>query len=437
MYTHTRMFEANPSSRPTGITPKSTEFYGDRTNSTEIILQAFDSFKAEIRSELHDIRSEFRSEMTTLRDEFHHEISEIKAVVRCEIDVMQSRVGALFEQLSKRNSPVVPQAQSSAFSQHPTHAAGDPAYFPQSPQPNLYNVPMSVEPHISQVGVGPSQPNFDVASAQQVRSAPVLHRPIPTYPPCRMTSDPTHLHAGESHMHACQSSNATRNLNNTTIEDVHVRVKAFNSKEIDWLDYKQYFLQIARKANWSDNTCCVKLLAVLDSSLLGITSGFTDNYTFDDLLVKLDQVNGADFAKREALNKLSTIKRNERETIHMYAERVRRLVNHAFGNYSPPAKDEQALKYFIDGLPSKRNFKLNMKLKGFTNLHDAVSHAALLDHVLAEEAELRPSGYARAVKTNSHTHAENSFDCASCGYDWTDSCTSDKNIQYSDSQPKN
>ena len=99
----------------------------------------------------------------------------------------------------------------------------------------------------------------------------------------------------------------------------------------------------------------MKLLASLDNSLLGITSGLGPYYTFDQLIAKLDSVNGADFARREACNKLAYIQRVENESISLYAERVRRLIDRAYGTYSPQAKDEQALKHFIDGLTSKNN----------------------------------------------------------------------------------
>ena len=98
-------------------------------------------------------------------------------------------------------------------------------------------------------------------------------------------------------------------------EDTHVRVKNFVAKDTDWLDYRMYFSKIANKAHWSDEMKCVKLLGAIDSSLLGSTNELSDDFTFDELLDKLDHVNGFEFARREAENKLSTIKRKDSETI--------------------------------------------------------------------------------------------------------------------------
>ncbi len=96
-------------------------------------------------------------------------------------------------------------------------------------------------------------------------------------------------------------------------------------------------------------------------------------------------MNGVEFAKREAGNKLATVKRLSGESIAFYAERIRRLVNRAYNNYPVEARDEQALKAFIEGLPAKRGFKLKMKLQAFNALHQAVEYASLLDQVLIEE----------------------------------------------------
>ena len=162
-------------------------------------------------------------------------------------------------------------------------------------------------------------------------------------------------------------------------------MKNFNSKEMDWLDYRDYFTQISNKANWSDNTRCVKLLEALDSALLGVTADFGADYTFDQLIMKLDHINGADFARREASNKLATVKRKDGESIFFYAEHIRRLVNRAYTNYGPEATDEQAFKAFLQGLPTKQCFRLKMNLTTFPTLHEAVKYGSNLDQVLKEE----------------------------------------------------
>ena len=179
------------------------------------------------------------------------------------------------------------------------------------------------------------------------------------------------------------------------LDDTHIRVKNFNAKEMDWLDFRDYFVQVADKANWSDNTRCVKLLAALDSGLLGVTNDLGSNYTFEQLILKLDHVNGADFARREAKNKLDSVKRKEGESLAFFAERIRRLVNRGYPYYSMEARDEQALKAFVQGLPTKQEFRLRMKLMNFQTLHEAVNYGSNLDQVLKEERY--SSGLSRMV----------------------------------------
>ena len=173
--------------------------------------------------------------------------------------------------------------------------------------------------------------------------------------------------------------------NKHPLEDTHIRVKAFNAKEIDWLDFRDYFMQIAEKAHWSDNTKCAKLLAVIDNGLLSVTADLPRFYNFEQLIAKLDQVNGVEFARREASMKLANVKRKENESVAFYAQRVRRLVSHAYSNYPSEAKDEQARKAFIQGLPTKQGFRMKMKLKDFSSLDEAVQHGSHLDQVLKEE----------------------------------------------------
>ena len=153
---------------------------------------------------------------------------------------------------------------------------------------------------------------------------------------------------------------------------------------MDWLDYRDYFIQIANKANWSDNTRCVKLLVALDTALLGVTTKFGSDYTFRQLIMKLGHINGTDFAHCEASNKLATVKKRW----PVYAERIRRLVNRAYTNYSPKVKDEQAIKAFLQGSPTKQGFKLKMKLTTFATLYEAIKYGSNLDQFLIRASYL-------------------------------------------------
>jgi hypothetical protein len=59
---------------------------------------------------------------------------------------------------------------------------------------------------------------------------------------------------------------------------------------------------------------------------------------------------------------------------------------------------EQALRSFIQGLPTAGNFRMQMRLRSFTGLPEAVEHAARLEQVLNDE---RPKGVpARAAEAS-------------------------------------
>ena len=79
------------------------------------------------------------------------------------------------------------------------------------------------------------------------------------------------------------------------------------------------------------------------------------------------------------------VKKLENESIALYAERVRRLTGRAYYGYSLEQVDELALKSFINGLPVKQNFRLQMKTQQFKTLHDAVVHGSNLDQIFREE----------------------------------------------------
>ena len=314
--------------------PPDTQYVG-MANMTNL-FEAFGDFKTNMFDAFTDLSNEMKE---SLRDQHK------------TIEVLEKKVSE-FENNSQRQNAnrVDAEPQSPDNTQQSlgdSHGAQNNMH---QPRPNPFACRSEGGSSFSNQGRGTYRsPHFS-------RSEP-WYRPDPVRSSMRPNSAPTDI--------------------NRSLEDTHVRVKNFNAKDTEWLDFKEYFIQIATKANWSDNTCCVKLLAAIDNSLLGVTNGLGPYYNFEQLLAKLDSVNGAEFARREACNKLSSVQRVENESIALYAERVRRLVNRAYSTYSAQAKDEQALKHFIDGLPTKRNFRLNMKLKGFTNLQDAISHGSL------------------------------------------------------------
>ena len=166
-----------------------------------------------------------------------------------------------------------------------------------------------------------------------------------------------------------------------------VRVRNFNSNENDWISYRNHFLGIANKANWNDSTKCVKLLAALDSTHFEVTEGLPYEYTFSDLLGKLDHMYGVEFASRKARNDLKIAKRKDGESIPMYGERVRNLVTRAYVGYRPDQIDELALQVFLDGIPNKQNFRVQMKAIPFKTLYEAIGYGANLDQILEKERQ--------------------------------------------------
>ena len=135
--------------------------------------------------------------------------------------------------------------------------------------------------------------------------------------------------------------------------------------------------------------------------MLGATGDLLPDFTFDELLAKLDHINGCEFARREAENQLASVKRKDSETIVKYAQRVSQLVNRAYPYYPSQARDEQALRAFLQGLSTKYDFRLKMKTMQFKTLHEAVSYGANLDHVLREERPDRNNVMSRFTEVQS------------------------------------
>ena len=168
-------------------------------------------------------------------------------------------------------------------------------------------------------------------------------------------------------------------------EDCSVKVRPFISKESDWFTYKTHFEAIASQACWSEKTKCLKLMGALQGNLTGITAGMQYPFRYDQLVARLDAVHGISNDKEDALMKLGSCRKFPDESVPMYGERVRQLVERAFPNYGPNDKDEQGLRVFLNGLPTKHDMRLNMKLKGFRSLREAVSYGSRLDHIITSE----------------------------------------------------
>ena len=168
-------------------------------------------------------------------------------------------------------------------------------------------------------------------------------------------------------------------------EDLSVKVRPFFERETDWFTYKTHFEAVASQAGWSAKTKCLKLMAALQGSLTGITAGMKHPFRYEQLVARLDAVHGISNDRKDALIKLGNCRKGQDESIPMFGERVRQLVERAYPNYNAQDKDEQSLRVFLNGLPSRHDIRLTMKLKGFRALREAVPYGARLEQIIASE----------------------------------------------------
>ena len=127
----------------------------------------------------------------------------------------------------------------------------------------------------------------------------------------------------------------------TPREDYNIKVRPFYPKETDWFTYKSHFEAIASQAVWSPKTKCVKLMGALQGSLTGVTAGMKHPVSYDQLVARLDSVYGISNDRDDALIKISNCRKGHEESIPMFGERIRQLIERAYPNFSPADKDEQ------------------------------------------------------------------------------------------------
>ena len=106
--------------------------------------------------------------------------------------------------------------------------------------------------------------------------------------------------------------------------------------------------------------------------------------------------------------KLNGSRKGQNEPMSMFGERVRQLTERAYPSYSPQDKDEQALRVFLNGLSSQHDVRMQMKLKDFKSLREAVTYGAKLEQILVSEASID----GRHGLTRSATHFEPKDDMA-------------------------
>lgn len=167
-------------------------------------------------------------------------------------------------------------------------------------------------------------------------------------------------------------------------EDLSIKVKPFDPKEVDWFAYRAHFLSMADQAGWSSRTRTTRLMSALQGSMAGVTAGLPQPITFQSLLSSVDGIYGLSNAREDAALRLQNL-RMEGEGVSIFAERVRQLVIRAYPTYTAIDREEQALRVFLQGLPTRGDFRMQMRMRGFTTLREAVEYGSRLEQVLKDE----------------------------------------------------
>ena len=171
-------------------------------------------------------------------------------------------------------------------------------------------------------------------------------------------------------------------------EDLQVKVRPFNPKESDWFSYKAHFEGLAIQAEWSERTKCTRLLSALQGKLTGVTIGLPSPVTFSELVARIDSVYGLSNAREDAALKLSSCRIEPEETVSMFAERVRQLIERAYPTYTVLDKEQQALQTFLNGLSPKHDMRMQMRVKAFYTLREAAEYGSRLEQIIRDEKQV-------------------------------------------------
>jgi len=189
-------------------------------------------------------------------------------------------------------------------------------------------------------------------------------------------------------------------------EDLTVKVRPFDQKEVDWYSYKIHFEGIAAQAGWSQHTRVTKLMGALQGSMTGIIAGLPQPIVYSELVSRIDGVYGISSAKEDAQLKLQNCNMDSaKETMSLFAERVRQLVERAYPTYTAIDREEQALRVFLQGLPTRYDMRMQMRLRNFTTFREAIEYGSRLEQILKDERQqegkkIIPSRIAQSDKSD-------------------------------------
>ena len=187
-------------------------------------------------------------------------------------------------------------------------------------------------------------------------------------------------------------------------EDLSIKVKPFDPAIIDWYAYRQQFLSIAAEAGWTDRVKVLKLLGALQNSVPGVTVGLVSPIHFEALLHRVDGIYGLTNMEYDAALKLQGLKMDPtKDTVALFAEKVRQLCMRAYPTYTEADREKQMLCHFLQGLHERNDFRYQMRLREFDSLAEAVRYGTRLEQIiLAERGDGREPAI-RAVQSSQLT----------------------------------
>ena len=128
-------------------------------------------------------------------------------------------------------------------------------------------------------------------------------------------------------------------------------------------------------------------MGALQCSMAGVITGLPQPLTFESLLHQLDGIYGLTNARKDALLCIQSIRMdaNEKGGVSVFAEKVHQLCMRAYPNYTEVDREEQTLCVFLQGLPTRGDFRMQMRMQNFTTLREAVEHRTRLEQFLKDE----------------------------------------------------
>ena len=168
-------------------------------------------------------------------------------------------------------------------------------------------------------------------------------------------------------------------------EDLSVKLQQFDPQKVEWYAYRAHFLSLADQAAWTERTRATRLMGALQGSLAGVTAGLPQPVTFEALLHRVDGIYGLANARDDAALKLQNLRMEPAEGCSLFAERVRQLCARAYPTYTEIDREEQALRAFLQGLPTRNDFRMTMRVQNFITLRQAVEYGSKLEQIMKDE----------------------------------------------------